>query len=93
MSIKSVFIAILALCLMSGCVSGADCCDYDPYDDVEEDVEPVHIDPYDDVEEDVEPVHIDPGSENVGQQLAEKIEELLDYLWGPEHKFLQNNTE
>ena len=78
MSIKSVFIAILALCLMSGCVSGADCCDYDPYDDVEEDVEPVHI---------------DPGSENVGQQLAEKIEELLDYLWGPEHKFLQNNTE
>lgn len=30
MSIKIVLIALLALCLMIGCVAGADCCRYNP---------------------------------------------------------------
>ena len=66
MSIKIVLIALLALCLMIGCVAGAE--------GSEEDVDIiVPIVPF---------IPIDPGSENVGQQIADYIKELLENLFG-----------
>jgi hypothetical protein len=65
MSIKAVLIGLLALCLMIGCVAGAEGSEDD-----------VVIDPV------VPFTPIDPGSENVGQQIADYIEELLENLFG-----------
>lgn len=70
MSIKIVLIALLALCLMIGCVAGADSCDYAPSE------EDVHIDPV------VPFTPINPHSEDVGSQLAEYYKELLENLFG-----------
>jgi hypothetical protein len=66
MSIKIILTALLALCLMIGCVAGAE--------GSEEDAD--IIDPF------VPFIPIDPGSENVGQQIADYIKELLENLFG-----------
>jgi hypothetical protein len=66
MSIKIILTALLALCLMIGCVAGAE------GSEVDVDI----IDPI------VPFIPIDPGSENVGQQIADYIKELLENLFG-----------
>lgn len=70
MSIKAVFIALLALCLMIGCVAGADCCGYD-HDNPLEPINPVA--PF---------KPIDPHSKDVGSQIAEYYKELFENLFG-----------
>lgn len=67
MSIKSVFICLLALCLMIGCVAGADCCGYD-HDNPLVPIAPFKL--------------IDPRSEDVGSQIAEYYKELFENLFG-----------
>jgi hypothetical protein len=70
MSIKAVLIGLLTLCLMIGCVAGAEGSEDD--EDIIVDI----IDP-------IVPFNpIDPGSENVGQQIADYIKELLENLFG-----------
>ena len=70
MSIKIVLIALLALCLMIGCVAGADCCRYDS------DISELPIDPV------IPFTPINPHSEDVGSQLAEYYKELFENLFG-----------
>ena len=67
MSIKAVFIALLALCLMIGCVAGADCCGY-AHDNPLGPIAPFKL--------------IDPRSEDVGSQIAEYYKELFENLFG-----------
>ena len=84
MSIKIVLNALLALCLMIGCVAGADfcvagadCCvagaDFCRYDS---DISVLPIDPV------IPFTPINPHSEDVGSQLAEYYKELFENLFG-----------